>query len=266
MTEQKQMARPSSAPLTLEMVSTMTGYSTVQIALIARTVAVGASLQELAVFLHACRQLGLDPLLRQAYWIIRKGKGTLQVGIDGFRKIADRSGAYAGSEPPSFRDYIEVKRGDKTVIVPGKASVLVWKIVAGHKAAFTGEAHWLEFYPGDEAEGFMWRKMPHHMLAKCAEGQALRKAFPSLLSGLDMDAAQGEDGQATPRRITVSAADYDRIYVDKDAEPPQPEQPESEPSPSAEDKSDEPKRGAADRGAPGQGDGQERPGALRPDR
>ena len=264
MTE-KAIARPAPAPLTLETVSAMTGYQLTEIALIARSVAVGASLQELAVFLHACRQLGLDPLLRQAYWIRRKDRGALQVGIDGFRKIADRSGAYAGSEPPSFRDYIEIKHGDKTLVVPGKASVLVWKIVAGHKAAFTGEAHWLEFYPGEGADGFMWRKMPHHMLAKCAEGQALRKAFPSLLSGLDMDAGQGEDGQPPPKRMTVTAADYERIYVERDSEPPQPEQPEQEPTPT-EDNADDHKRGTADRGSSGEGDRQERQGALRPDR
>jgi hypothetical protein len=108
--------------LTLEMVVEMTGFQPAQIALISKTVAQGAPLQELAMFLHACHELRLDPLLRQAYWIRRKGreqvdgqwvdvyKGTLQVGIDGFRALADRQGNYAGSEPPTFSDWTTIVR------------------------------------------------------------------------------------------------------------------------------------------------------------
>ena len=188
MTQLDKASSPPQRGLTVQMVSEMTGYPITDIALISKTVAQGAPLQELAVFLHACRELRLDPLLRQAYWIRRKDKGTLQVGIDGFRAIADRSGAYAGSEPPLFRGSVSLPND---IDVPEKASVVVWKIVQGHRAAFTGEAYWREFYPGPDAAGAMWRKMPHHMLGKCAEGQALRKAFPALLGGVEMSDSDG---------------------------------------------------------------------------
>lgn len=184
--------------LTLSMVSDMTGYTLPDIALVARTVAVGAPLQELAVFLHACRQLQLDPLLRQAFWIRRKQsdnsvRGTLQVGIDGFRAVAERSGAYAGAEPIEYRGQLEWTYKGKVAIVPEVARATVWKVVAGHKSAFVGEAAWVEFVPNNEREQFQWARMPRHMLGKCAEAQALRRAFPAQLGSLEMGEAFNPD-------------------------------------------------------------------------
>jgi phage recombination protein Bet len=212
--------------LTLDMVTEMTGYEPAQIALVSKTVAIGAPLQELAVFLHACKTLHLDPLLRQAYWIRRRSgdemKGALQVGIDGFRAIAERSGAYAGSEPPRFLGQIEWSYKNSVVIVPERAQVVVWKIVQGHKAAFTGEANWIEFCPA-EKDAFMYSKMPRHMLAKDAEAQALRKAFPALLGSVQISPlAEGESPESEARlqvverndraKLVADAAKYDDIF------------------------------------------------------
>jgi phage recombination protein Bet len=212
--------------ITLQQVMELTGYDVAQIALIRNSVAQGASLEELAVFLHAARTLQLDPLLRQVYWIRRQGKGTLQVGIDGFRSVADRTNLYAGSEPPRFNSAIEVPYKGGKFLAPERAQITVWKIVGGQKCPFTGEARWTEFYPGEGADGFMYRKMPFHMLAKDAEAQALRKAFPAQLGGVQYvsDAAL----EAGPRivveergdadKVARDAAMYDRIYG-SDAEP-----------------------------------------------
>jgi hypothetical protein len=77
--------------------------------------------------------------------------------------------------------------------------VTVYKIIGNVRCPFTASARWDQYYPGDE-QGFMWRKMPHLMLGKCAEALALRKAFPAELSGLyikeEMDQADAE--QAAP--------------------------------------------------------------------
>jgi phage recombination protein Bet len=231
-------AQPAGG-LTLAMVVEMTGYQPSEIALIARTVATDATLQELAMFLHSCRQLRLDPLLRQAHFIKRQGKGTLQVGIDGYRSLADRQGNYAGSSEPIFRGSRELKIGERTIVHPDYAQVVTRKLVQGHVATFVGEARWDEFYPGSK-EGFMWHKMPHHQLAKCAEAQSLRKGWPALLGAIEMspdldagsgvsveelpqvgmpeapiaqDAPQPRQERATP---TVSMADYNRIIHGED--------------------------------------------------
>lgn len=256
MTDPKQLARTSRTEkgLTLQLVCEMTGYKPTEVALISRTVAVGAPLEELAVFLHACRTLQLDPLLRQAYWIPRgkPPKGTLQVGIDGFRSLADRTGVYAGSEPAQFRGHVQI--GDDR-FAPEMARVTVWKIVAGHKAAFTGEAHWTEFYPGEGPDGRMWRKMPHNQLAKCAEAQALRKAFPAQLGALAVpDIEPGEElptvaeprieiqpQPSRPRASAAEAAAYARAYP-PDEVPDVPPEPEEEADTTAEEISEEAER------------------------
>lgn len=164
-----------------------------QIDLIKRTVAAGATDDELAMFLHQCRKTGLDPISRQIYCIVRKTKdgqkATIQTGIDGYRLIAERTGQYAGSDKPEFEDWE----------IPDLRSVTVtvWKLFNGERVPFTATAYWSEFYPQGQYTG-LWDKMPRLMLAKCAEAQALRKAFPADLSGVyvEEELHQAIEGQA----------------------------------------------------------------------
>ena len=147
-----------------------------KIDLIRRTVAAGASPDELELFFHQARHAGLDPLAKQIYFVKRQGKGVVQVGIDGLRLIADRTGKYAGSDDAEFSGTTE--RG-----FPAAAKVVVHKMVAGQRCPFGATARWDEYFPGDQ-QGFQWKRMPHAMLSKCAEALALRKAFPADMSGL----------------------------------------------------------------------------------
>jgi hypothetical protein len=62
-----------------------------------------------------------------------------------------------------------------------EARVTVYRLVQGQRGAFSATARWTEYKPDED---FMWKKMPHVMLAKCAEALALRKAFPKQLAGL----------------------------------------------------------------------------------
>lgn len=135
---------------------------------------------DLQLYGMVCQRLKLDPFSKQIYAIQRKGKWTFQISIDGLRAIADRTGQYAGSEEPLFDEGLtQFEAEQKGRPVPSVCKVTVYKIVQGHKCAFVGIAKYSEFsqsYNGKPSE--MWGKMPYTMLSKCAESQALRKAFP----------------------------------------------------------------------------------------
>lgn len=146
-----------------------------------KTLFKGFNDEEVKFSMAVCNRTGLDPFTRQIHFNKRKnrksGEETIVIttGIDGFRLIADRSQGYAGSDEPQFKLFEKH---------PVEATATVYKMVQGQRCPFKATVRWDEFYPGDNAEGFMWRRMPFQMLGKCAEAQALRKAFPLELSGI----------------------------------------------------------------------------------
>ena len=79
-----------------------------QIELIKRTVAKGATDDELKLFLYQSKRTGLDPLSKQIHFVKRhnnkteKDEGSIQTGIDGYRVLAERTGVYAGNDNPIF--------------------------------------------------------------------------------------------------------------------------------------------------------------------
>lgn len=150
-----------------------------QIDLIKRTIAPDATNDELSVFLHQAKKMGLDPISKQIYFQkfkLKDGKSrmTIIVAIDGYRLIASRTGLYAGSDDAVF-EYNELKQITR-------ASVTVYRIAGGIRCPFTASARWDEYCPAPPKD-HMWNKMPFTMLAKVAEALALRKAFPAELSG-----------------------------------------------------------------------------------
>jgi len=172
------------------------GYSRENLDLIKNTVAKFATDTELQLFLYQAKKTGLDPLSKQIYFnkytSKKTGKSTVSIitGIDGYRLIADRTGAYAGNDDPIFNG--DLKSKDFT------ATCTVWKIVSGQRVPFTATARWSEYCPSAPMD-HMWQKMPHTMLGKCAESLALRKAFPAELSGIytkeEMDQAKEESNE-----------------------------------------------------------------------
>lgn len=162
-----------------------------QIALIKNTIAVGATDDELKLFLYVAQKSGLDPLARQIYFVkrmvnvkqpngawVKEGRMTIQTGIDGFRVVAERSGKYAGQTKAEF----EEKDGEIISCTVG-----VYRKNAKYPIYAT--AYFDEYAqkiktPQGEQLAVMWAKMKHTMIAKCAEALALRKSFPQDLSGI----------------------------------------------------------------------------------
>ena len=178
-----------------------------QIDLIKNTVAKGASDDELRLFIQVCKGAQLNPFMRQVHlvprWDSKLGQEVraIQVGIDGFRAVAESSGQYAGNDDPIYDgdktiEFSTKAKAKNALVVPEKATVTVYKLLDGQRYGFTATARWDEYYPGEKI-GFQWHIRPYLMLGKCAEALALRKAFPKLLSGMyaaeEMDRSKGEE-------------------------------------------------------------------------
>jgi phage recombination protein Bet len=155
--------------------------STDQLDLVKRTVANGATDAELKLFLFDCARQGVHPLDRLLHFTKRKGKYVPITSIDLMRTRAADTGEYAGSDDATF----EYDATDDSGRVPARARVTVWRLVQHVRSPFTASARWDEYCPpSGNDQDLMWRKMPHTMLAKCAEALALRKGFPRQLAGL----------------------------------------------------------------------------------
>ena len=170
-----------------------------QIELLKNTICKGATDIELALFVQVANRTGLDPFARQIHAVKRNeydpdlndGKGgwtkkmTIQTGIDGYRLIAERTGRYDGQRGPFWCDdsgqWRDVWLAEEP---PSAAKVEVLK--RGINEPISGVATFREYAQTKKGGELivMWKRMPAHMLGKCAEALALRKAFPQELSGI----------------------------------------------------------------------------------
>lgn len=169
------------------------------------TVFKGATDAELQLFFHKCLSVGCHPLDQLVHPVkFADGRGgftvTFITSIDLMRSKAEESEEYDGQDEPEFT----LGEHEDKFEHPVKATVNVYR--KGIDRPFVGVAHWSEFFPSDEKKQFQWKKMPRVMLAKCAEAQALRKAFPKKLNKLYADeemhqaikAASGKGGSGKP--------------------------------------------------------------------
>lgn len=161
-----------------------------------RTYCKGANDDELALFLNTCRRTGLAPEARQICMVKRynskeeRDEMTVTPTIDGFRLVAERTGKYAGQTAPEWcggdGKWVDVWLSDEPPL-----AARVGVLHRDFKSPMWGVAKYNSFvqkYFDKKTRawkiGPIWEKMPELMLAKCAESQALRKAFPQELSGL----------------------------------------------------------------------------------
>ncbi|MEN9393702.1 MAG: hypothetical protein RLZZ104_2045, partial [Pseudomonadota bacterium] len=182
-------------------------------------------------FLHVSAQMGLDPLRKQIYaFVFSKDKPdrrrmSIIVGIDGFRAVAKRSGEYRpDNRAPRFVTDPALIDEAKNPLGLVSCEVSVFQHSHGEWHEVAAVAYWDEFAPiieggkwveGENGRRFFkkdgtmaldpnketWRKMPRVMLAKCAEAQAIRRAWPEDLSAIyadeELDRAKTLDLTAT---------------------------------------------------------------------
>ena len=175
----------------------------------------GAAIESIKLVLSYCKAAKLDPMQKPVHivpmWNAKQGKmiDVIMPGVNLYRTQAMRSGECAGMSEPEFGPDVTESIGGQAVTFPQWCRVSTKRLMSnGHVAEFTAREFWKENYAvrgGKEksiAPNAMWTKRVYGQLAKCAQAQSLRMAFPELAAAPTAEEMEGKsmhvDEQSTP--------------------------------------------------------------------
>ncbi|QTD88797.1 phage recombination protein Bet [Burkholderia anthina] len=155
----------------------------------------GASDGSIKMVIGYCRASNLDPMQKPVHIVPMSVKraGTndqyewrdvVMPGIGLYRVQAARTNEHAGTSEPEFGPMVDLELAGQKIRVPEWCKVTVFRLKGGKAFAYVAIEYWVENYAtagrNTAAPNAMWKKRPRGQLAKCAEAQALRKAFPEV--------------------------------------------------------------------------------------
>lgn len=174
----------------------------------------GASPASIKMALGYCKAAGLDPMQKPVHivpmWDSKAGsmRDVVMPGVGLYRTQAARSGECAGVSEPDFGPDTTETLGGQSITFPAWCRVTVKRrLPTGEVVEFTAKEFWKENYAvkgGKEksiAPNAMWTKRPYGQIAKCAEAQALRKAFPEVGSQPTADEMEGKTLDMGPTEV-----------------------------------------------------------------
>lgn len=169
----------------------------------------GAAIGSVKMVLGYCKAAGLDPMQKPVHIVPMWDKNTkamrdvVMPGIGLYRTQAARSGQYAGVTDPEFGPDITESVGGTQITFPAWCKVTVKRLLGAQVVEFSAREFWKENYAtagkDSAAPNAMWKKRPFGQIAKCAEAQALRKAFPEFGSAPTADEMEGRELETEPQ-------------------------------------------------------------------
>jgi phage recombination protein Bet len=166
--------------------------------LIKQTVAKDSTDDEFKMFLHYCKESGLDPLRKQAHFVVRKSKASsgawersvqMMTGVDGFRSRAEQMPDFLGIKSCAVRqdDEIKIDMGSGTVshilAFPRNKTILgAWAQI--FRKGRESKVLWVDMEEYADYRSFIWKSKPVVMIEKTAESSLLRHEYPEKFSGI----------------------------------------------------------------------------------
>jgi phage recombination protein Bet len=164
----------------------------------------GANDDSIKMVIGYCNAAGLDVMQKPVHIVpmwdskARANRDVIMPGINLYRVNAARSGQLAGISEPDFGPDVADKLDGVSITYPQWCRVTVKRALNnGHVAEFTAVERWRENYAtkgrDSSAPNAMWAKRPYAQLAKCAQAQALRMAFPESCGQATAEEMAGKD-------------------------------------------------------------------------
>lgn len=182
----------------------------------------GTSKEQMQFCINVAKELGLNPITKEIWFIKRKSKVDNQwveivepmTGRDSFLKIAHRSGQFGGIETDAKVESIASL--DNNEWVNKNELVATCKVFRRDiEKPFVVSVNYGEYVQRTNAGEItkFWKEKPHTMLKKVAESQALKKAFN--IHGIYDEAEirdQFDNGvDAIPRRGEYTDAEIENV-------------------------------------------------------
>ena len=204
----------------LATISTAPKWDARQVETIKKTVAVGASNEELDMFLSLASAYDLNPFLKEIWCIKMGGRAIITTSRDGYLRIANRDqhfrglvsdAVYANDRFAKTKDGVEhsYSSSDRGQIVGAYA--LVYRDDRNYPTYFF--APFRDYYK----RGGTWDQYPHAMILKVAEAMALKRAFS--ISGLVTQEEIGtETGTGVKAEPVQTAQVQAQVQADRERE------------------------------------------------
>lgn len=188
-------------------------YESELIKVLGNSLYVGAQEDSIKLVLGYCKAANLDPMQKPVHIVpmysstgkkdasgkdIKAMRDVIMPGIGLYRIQAARSNELAGITEPEYGNDTEEDFEGIKITYPSWCRVTVKRVLQnGAIAEFTAREFWKENYATKSRDSkqpnAMWQKRPYAQIAKCAEAQALRKAFPEIGAQPTADEMEGKE-------------------------------------------------------------------------